>query len=319
MPTRPPAPSNTQVSPVSVPVASATEAGTAAAQQPAADVCAATPDTEADSGPAPALSADDLDFLDELLGDLRSRSDEIPQWEFCDGFLTALVCTRRAIAPAEYLPMLLGDGEALDVDTDTADGAALPLLPVFASAGQQAQFLHLWALRWNEVAEALDLPVDKLDDERTFEPEVLDMRGAIASLPEGERAELQGQEIPSFGQVWALGFMFAVENWPEEWQAPRDKEAARWLDDALDSIVALTEDDTGTPALNMYTEDGPPSTSNARIEVFGEAIWAVYDLRQLWQSMGPRVETLRKAPEPGRNDPCPCGSGKKFKKCCGAT
>ena len=22
--------------------------------------------------------------------------------------------------------------------------------------------------------------------------------------------------------------------------------------------------------------------------------------------------------KPGRNDPCPCGSGKKFKKCCGA-
>ena len=22
--------------------------------------------------------------------------------------------------------------------------------------------------------------------------------------------------------------------------------------------------------------------------------------------------------QPGRNDPCPCGSGKKFKKCCGA-
>jgi len=24
-----------------------------------------------------------------------------------------------------------------------------------------------------------------------------------------------------------------------------------------------------------------------------------------------------KAPRPGRNDPCPCGSGKKFKLCCG--
>ena len=23
-------------------------------------------------------------------------------------------------------------------------------------------------------------------------------------------------------------------------------------------------------------------------------------------------------PRPGRNDPCPCGSGKKYKKCCGA-
>jgi uncharacterized protein YecA (UPF0149 family) len=22
--------------------------------------------------------------------------------------------------------------------------------------------------------------------------------------------------------------------------------------------------------------------------------------------------------QPGRNDPCPCGSGKKYKKCCGA-
>jgi len=28
--------------------------------------------------------------------------------------------------------------------------------------------------------------------------------------------------------------------------------------------------------------------------------------------------TVIKPKEPGRNDPCPCGSGKKFKKCCGA-
>lgn len=31
--------------------------------------------------------------------------------------------------------------------------------------------------------------------------------------------------------------------------------------------------------------------------------------------MGP--ETIRKGPKVGRNEPCPCGSGKKFKKCCG--
>jgi uncharacterized protein len=24
-------------------------------------------------------------------------------------------------------------------------------------------------------------------------------------------------------------------------------------------------------------------------------------------------------PKTGRNEPCPCGSGKKFKKCCGLT
>ncbi len=31
-----------------------------------------------------------------------------------------------------------------------------------------------------------------------------------------------------------------------------------------------------------------------------------------------KQETVRKQPTVGRNDPCPCGSGKKYKKCCGA-
>jgi len=31
-----------------------------------------------------------------------------------------------------------------------------------------------------------------------------------------------------------------------------------------------------------------------------------------------RSKIVVKEKEPGRNDPCPCGSGKKYKKCCGA-
>ncbi len=271
-----------------------------------------TPDTSQE--PSAALGADQLDELDTLLDDLRSRAEEIPQWEFCDGFLTALACTRRPVPVAEWLPMLLGDGGELDV----AEGEPLPLLPAFADAAQQARFLELWTLRWNEVVSQLDADVQSLDEDDAFQPEAMDMRGAIASLPEEERADMEGQEIPSFGQVWALGFMFAVENWPEEWAAPRDREAADWLNEALDGIVALTEDDTGKPEVCMYSEDGPPSTSQARVEAFGEAIWAVYDLRRLWKSMGPRVEAVRRADTPGRNDPCSCGSGKKYKKCCGA-
>lgn len=271
-----------------------------------------TPDTSQE--PSAALGADQLDELDTLLDDLRSRAEEIPQWEFCDGFLTALACTRRPVPVTEWLPMLLGDGGELDV----AEGEPLPLLPAFADAAQQARFLELWTLRWNEVVSQLDADVQSLDEDDAFQPEAMDMRGAIASLPEEERADMEGQEIPSFGQVWALGFMFAVENWPEEWAAPRDREAADWLNEALDGIVALTEDDTGKPEVCMYSEDGPPSTSQARVEAFGEAIWAVYDLRRLWKSMGPRVEAVRRADTPGRNDPCSCGSGKKYKKCCGA-
>ena len=30
-----------------------------------------------------------------------------------------------------------------------------------------------------------------------------------------------------------------------------------------------------------------------------------------------RSKTIRVAKKPGRNDPCPCGSGKKYKNCCG--
>jgi len=31
-----------------------------------------------------------------------------------------------------------------------------------------------------------------------------------------------------------------------------------------------------------------------------------------------KVEPIKAGDKPGRNDPCPCGSGKKYKRCCGA-
>ncbi len=261
-----------------------------------------------------ALSTEDLEALDDILDDVRTRFDETPQWEFCDGFLTALVCTRRPLSPAEYLPLLLGEGEAVEVP----EGAPLPLLPMFADEDQQTHFLALWLRRFDEVKLALTTKVETLDDPRTLEPDVMDVRGALQALPDEERPDIADEEVPSFAQVWALGFMFVVENWPDEWAPPRDREQAQWLDDALDSIVALTEDDTGKPAVNMYEEEGAPSVSEQRVERFGEAIWAVYDLHQIWKSLGARVETVRNTHTTGRNDPCHCGSGKKFKKCCGA-
>ena len=68
----------------------------------------------------------------------------------------------------------------------------------------------------------------------------------------------------------------------------------------MEFIVNLTEDDTDTPALNLYDEAGPASTSQERVDAFGEAIWAVYDLHRLWKSMGPRQETIVKGEQLGR-------------------
>jgi len=253
------------------------------------------------------LSADEFDEIDAILDELRSRYDQTPQWEFCEGFLAALICCRRLIMPSEYLPVLL----AIGLDGQEDEGS-------FADADQGRRFFELWTRRWNEVAQALDAEIDSLDDEAAYQPEVMDVRGAIAALPEAERAALEGDAVPSFGQIWALGFMYAVEAWPEEWAAPRDKEAVKWLDEGLDAIVALTEDDTEPATLSVLDDDAPPSISVQRLNAFADAVWAVYDLRELWRNFGPRVETVHAQAKPGRNDPCPCGSGKKYKKCCGA-
>ena len=46
--------------------------------------------------------------------------------------------------------------------------------------------------------------------------------------------------------------------------------------------------------------------------------WVKEHEKELKQEQQGKVETVVKEKEPGRNDPCPCGSGKKYKKCCGA-
>ena len=35
------------------------------------------------------------------------------------------------------------------------------------------------------------------------------------------------------------------------------------------------------------------------------------------EPLPPPVESIRAEDKPGRNDPCSCGSGKKYKQCCG--
>ena len=251
-----------------------------------------------------------FDELDAILDDLRTRYDETPQWEFCEGFMAAVICSRRPIAAEEYLSVLLAV-PAKGAAPDPEGGS-------FASDTQRERFLTLWNRRWQEVATALDSEVDSLEDENCYHPEVMDIRGAVAEMAPEERVAFKREDLPAFAQVWALGFMFAVESWPDEWTAPRDKDAAKWLDGALEAVVAMTEDDTAAPEVSPLSEDGAPSTSIARLNAFGEAIWAVYDLRELWKTLGPKVETVRAEATPGRNDLCHCGSGKKYKKCHGA-
>ena len=264
------------------------------------------------------LAIEAFDELDTILDDLRARYDETPQWEFCEGVMAALACMRRPVDEEELLDALLDIPRAIHLLNDEAD----PFAGSFTDIEQRERFLELWNLRWQEVVTALDSEVKSLEDDRCYHPEVMDIRGAVADMPIEEQAKFKGdindELLPAFAQVWALGFMFVVEYWPEEWAAPRDKDATKWLNGALEAIVAMTEDDTAKPEVSPLNEEGAPSTSIARLNAFGEAIWAVYDLRELWKTIGPRVETVRAIATPGRNDACHCGSGRKYKKCHGA-
>jgi uncharacterized protein len=275
-----------------------------------------TPPQNTVPDPAELMPSEAFDELDDILDDLRTRYDETPQWEFCEGAIAALICCRRPILPSEYLPVLLGIGPndpmGAPIDPPDPDAAS------FADPVQAARFMTLWIQRWNEIAEALNSEVETLDDERCYQPELMDIRGAVAAMPQQERDALGDEPIPAFGQVWALGFMFVVENWPEEWTSPREKEAAEWFEASMEAIVIMTEDDEGKATISPLGDDGPPSVSLGRLNHLGDAIWAVYDLREIWRNIGPRVEQVFRADTPGRNDPCFCGSGKKYKKCHGA-
>ncbi|RPE62839.1 uncharacterized protein EDC62_2538 [Tibeticola sediminis] len=272
-----------------------------------------TADTTTPAPQGAEMQPEDYETLETILDELRTRNEDTPQWEFCEGFIAALACARTPVPTAEALRVLFGGG---------ADGAlAEGTFGVFADAAQAARFVELWERRLAQVKAALQAEVENLDDTQAYAPELLDMRGMVALLSEDDRRafeqEVGGAELPSFAQVWAIGFLTAVESWPEDWALPRDREAADLIDDSLDAIHALTEDDRDPPTLSPFSEDGPPSISESRLDAYADAIWAVYDLHDVWASLGPRVETVRRALKPGRNDPCPCGSGKKYKKCCG--
>ena len=271
------------------------------------------PDIPDTSSVDDALAFDDatvatLEALDETLDALRERDDSMPQWEFCEGFMTALLCTRRDIAPDEWVPVLLG-GE----DDDDED----PVAP-FDSEGQRTRFLMHWLAREAQVRTALQAQVEDLSDPRALEPALLDWRGMLHALPpEDIAADAPTDAAPSYGQLWAMGFLAVTDIWADEWAPPRDKDTAADMDDALQCLRALSEDDTAPPAFNLFDDDAPPSVSEQRLNDLGEALFAVYDLHAIATALGPRVAPAHSL-KIGRNDPCPCGSGKKYKKCCGA-
>jgi hypothetical protein len=65
----------------------------------------------------------------------------------------------------------------------------------------------------------------------------------------------------------------------------------------------------------MDTRTGRIYTTEDLIRLYGSLEKIPLYIRPMQVGPTPRQVT-RKPPRVGRNDPCPCGSGKKFKHCC---
>jgi len=109
---------------------------------------------------------------------------------------------------------------------------------------------------------------------------------------------------------WANGFFDAMRFCDEHWgRFFRDKESR----DLILPILFQLDSDELRQMLSTGDLDLEEIAARAE-DVITESVLALSDY---WLAHGPaRPQRRRKRAKVGRNAPCPCGSGKKYKKCC---
>ena len=250
------------------------------------------------SAPMRPLSDEDVDDLARMLG-----ADWAPEstmdLEQLDGFLAGLVCAPRVVMPSAYVPAIFGDAE--------------PQFPDMATA---QRFFELLMRRNNQIATALNAPIERLDDPRAYVPLLIDWQAnEEAAQQMAEAGEIP--RLPMYGELWARGFLHAVDLTRDDWiDVPADdEEGVQLVDDSLAAILALVPDGDDNADAQAAQAD------EERDELVADALIAAYDLRDYWREVQfeqVRIkEPIRREPKVGRNDPCPCGSGRKFKHCHG--
>jgi uncharacterized protein len=119
---------------------------------------------------------------------------------------------------------------------------------------------------------------------------------------------------------WAEGFLQAIKLRADAW-GPLFK--SKRNEHLLLPILALCGDENGESLLGFAPEQ-EDRIAEEMTELLPECVIAI---AAYWRGKGttnastltPEAQPSRPPTKVGRNDPCPCGSGKKFKKCCGKT
>ncbi len=112
------------------------------------------------------------------------------------------------------------------------------------------------------------------------------------------------------GDAWAWGFWEGMNLRADAWEPIWTSNIASMVKPVyLLGAEEIEEEE-------MALVDDPVKRHKLAVEL--EA--AIPHIHKFWQPHRKSAvqQVQRDAPKTGRNDPCPCGSGKKFKKCCGA-
>lgn len=197
--------------------------------------------------------------------------------EQLDGFFSALIAGPEIVAPSEYMPEVFG--------------SETPETHQFENLEEANEILGLMMRHWNDIAGTLSkgevyLPLLLLDE--------------------------NGVE---HGNDWARGFIRGTRLRHDGWaELLADDDHGGWM---IPMLMLYHEHDED-PA--MRPKPIGPEQREKVIESMVAGLVAAY--RYFRQHEQPHVST--RGPEPrhanvktGRNDPCPCGSGKKYKRCCG--
>ncbi|ANH69614.1 UPF0149 family protein [Mitsuaria sp. 7] len=263
------------------------------------------------------LSDAEFDELDELLA-LTPEPLEALDASMLDGYLAGVLVQPRLIPIEEWLPPIFDyEGRALPDDIDPAWLARIRGLVErrFASLNQ-SMLEQGW---FYPVVLDLDAEEEGGEDgeaktEAATEASAEPAAEAVADEPvDPDAPQLPEDPITRSLLPWVGGFEYAAVTFPDLHEQ---------ADDNINALLARlyrhlpAETPEEVEIVKLLEEEHPLKNIDEAIE---DLILTVVDLQEATEQQRYHVEQVRRdAPKLGRNDPCHCGSGKKFKNCHGA-
>ena len=230
---------------------------------------------------------------DELLGLFASAGlpASAMSAEMADGYLTACAIGPLDVPSHEWLAAIFDQSK----------------LPVCADDQQQQRLLQLLLRRHRDIETLTSEARYTLAPDQLFTPLIVKVDDAARITP--YQLDKNEKRLGRWDyQDWSAGFRRAILAY-REWNI-----VVHNLDyfDLITPIVLLGEGyNPDQPALQIEQESGLPSQLSE----------SIHSIRGFWLSRKNAPAPMpyqREDSKVGRNDPCPCGSGKKYKKCCGA-